>query len=171
MKPRFRRLFLPLIAGVAGLSLAAVTGLALAKTHTTLGTASNAALGKTIVVDSRGLTVYELKGENSHHLLCRTQACFKLWPPVKVASRKSRLTAASGVTGRLGIMHRSGFFQVTLGGHPLYRFAGDSATKGKATGEGIMGFGGTWHVVAASSKQPTSTGTTTNTTPTNPYGY
>jgi predicted lipoprotein with Yx(FWY)xxD motif len=170
MKPRFPRLVLPLIAGVAGLALAALTGLAMAKTHTTLGTASNATLGKTIVVDSRGLTVYELKPETSHHLLCKTKACFNFWPPVKVASAKTKLTAAAGVKGKLGILHRAGIFQVTLAGHPLYRFSGDSAKKGMATGQGIKGFGGTWHVVTASSTQTTMT-TTTNTTPTSPYPY
>ena len=172
MNPKFRRA-LPLVAGVAGLALAALTGLAMAKTHTTLGTASNATIGKTIVVDGRGLTVYELKPETSHHLLCKTKDCFANWPPVKVASAHTKLTAATGIKGRLGITHRSGFFQVTLGGHPLYRFAGDTAKKGNANGQGIHGFGGTWHVVTASSSAPSTTTptTTTNTTPTNPYGY
>jgi predicted lipoprotein with Yx(FWY)xxD motif len=155
------------VAGLAGLALAGLTGMALAATHPTLQTANNASLGKTIVVNSRGLTVYELKGENSYHLLCKTKACFALWPPVTVKSAKTKPTAAHGVKGRLGVLHRNGMFQVTLAGHPLYRFSGDSSTKGKATGDGLKGFGGTWHVVATSSAGTT---TTTSTTPP-PPGY
>jgi predicted lipoprotein with Yx(FWY)xxD motif len=168
MNLKSRRFAVPLVAAVAAVALAALTGLALAKTHTTLGTASNATIGKTIVVDSRGLTVYELKPETTHHLLCKTKACFGFWPPVKVASAKTKLTAATGIKGKLGVLHRNGFFQVTLGGHPLYRFSGDNSKKGMAAGQGIKGFGGTWHVVTASS---THTTTTTTTNPAPPPSY
>jgi len=157
-----------IVAGLAGLAVAGLAGLAPAATHPTLRTATNAALGKKIVVDSRGRTVYELKGEGSHHLLCKkTNRCFSEWPPVTVKSAKTKPTAAAGVKGRLGILHRNGIFQVTLSGHPLYRFSGDASAKGKTSGEGLKDFGGTWHVVAIS-----STGTpTAPTTPTYPPGY
>jgi predicted lipoprotein with Yx(FWY)xxD motif len=163
-----------LIAGAAGLTLAVagVAGAAGAATHKTLNTASNAGLGKSIVVDSRGLTVYELKGEGSYHLLCKTKACFANWPMVTVKSAKTKPTAVKGVTGRLGVLHRNGKFQVTLAGHPLYRFAGDSSKKGATNGEGIKAFGGTWHVVAASSSTTSTTTTTTTDTTPPPYpGY
>ena len=149
-----------IVAGVAGLALAAVAALAMAATHPTLRTAANAALGKTIVVNARGLTVYELRGETSRHLLCKkTNGCFALWPPVTVKSAKTKPTATHGVKGRLGVLHRNGIFQVTLSGHPLYRFSGDSSRKGQTTGDGLQSFGGTWHVVAV------STSTTMNSTP------
>jgi hypothetical protein len=83
------------------------------------------------------------------------------------------VTAAKGIKGKLGVLHRSGFFQVTLNGHPLYTFKLDNAKKGNTTGEGIVSFGGTWHVIAVGSTttntntMPTNTGTTT--TSTNPY--
>jgi predicted lipoprotein with Yx(FWY)xxD motif len=161
MTPRHRSIVLLLVAAVAGFGLAA--GMARAKTHTVLKTASNATIGKTIVVDSRGLTVYTLSGETSHHLKCKKPGgCFANWPPVTVASAKTKLKAGSGVKGRLRILHRSGIFQVTLNGHPLYRFVGDGSKKGKAAGEGITAFGGTWHVVPASTSMSTTT-TTTNT--------
>jgi predicted lipoprotein with Yx(FWY)xxD motif len=160
-RQRARRAVVTLVAGFA---LAALAGLALAKPPATLGTAKNSTIGKTIVVDARGLTVYELRPETTHHLLCtKATGCFQSWPPVKVASAKTKLTAAHGVKGKLGILHRNGIFQVTLGGHPLYRFAGDASKKGMANGHGIHSFGGTWHVVVAAS--------TPNTSPTTPYRY
>jgi predicted lipoprotein with Yx(FWY)xxD motif len=156
-------------AGVATAVLAG--GLALARSHQTLRTASNATIGKTIVVNSKGLTVYELRPETSRHLLCtKTSGCLSEWPPVTVASAKSKITAAPGVKGKLRILHRNGVFQVTLAGRPLYRFRGDSSTRGAAKGQGLQSFGGTWHVVAAGaagggvSTNPDTTDTTATTT-------
>jgi predicted lipoprotein with Yx(FWY)xxD motif len=165
--------FVPvLIVAIGGVAIAGLTGLALAKPSPTLATVKNTTLGKTIVVDSHGLTVYELSPETTHQLLCtKAKGCFKFWPPVTVASAKPKLTAATGVKGKLGVLHRNGLFQVTLAGRPLYRFAGDASKRGEASGQGLHGFGGRWHVVAASGPQPTtSTSTTTATaTPTTPY--
>jgi predicted lipoprotein with Yx(FWY)xxD motif len=156
-----------LIAGIAGAAVAAMTGLALANAPTTLATAHNSVVGETIVVNSSGRTLYVLKPETTHHLLCKTQSCFKIWHPVKVSSRNAKLTEASGIKGKLGILHRDGFNQVTLAGDPLYTFAFDTA-KGQASGQGIHSFGGTWHVVTATASTtmtPTTT-TPTTTTPT-----
>jgi len=63
----------------------------------------------------------------------------------------------------------NGALQVTLGGLPLYRYSGDHA-KGEANGQSIHSFGGTWHVLSATSStspaMPTpSTPTTTPSTP------
>jgi predicted lipoprotein with Yx(FWY)xxD motif len=147
-----------LIAGVAGFAVAALTGLAVAKSAShTLKTSHVHKLG-TIVVDSHGRSVYELRPETSHHLLCTSSACLQFWPPVKVSSAKVKLSKATGIKGKLGTIHRNGFFQVTLGGLPLYRYSGDS-NKGQAKGQGIKTFGGTWHVVGASSHKPTGSTT------------
>jgi predicted lipoprotein with Yx(FWY)xxD motif len=155
---------------VASFTIAAVTGLALARTRPTLATAKNSTIAKTIIVDSRGLTVYELSPETTHHLLCtKANGCFTFWPPVTVPSAKTKLAAASDVKGKLGILHRNGFLQLTLGGRPLYHFAGDDSKTGNANGQGLHSFGGSWHVVAASAPQPTTTMPTTTTTPTTPY--
>jgi len=171
------------IAGLGGAALAALAGLALAKSPPTLGVGHNVRVPKlnkseNIVVDSKSLTVYVLTPETTKSRLCTiTSGCQGIWPPVTVGSAHAKLTAASGVKGKLGITHKFGVFQVTLDGHPLYTFAGDHKTKRNASGEGIVHFGGTWHVVRASATKqaPTHTTTTTTTTtttmPTNPYGY
>jgi predicted lipoprotein with Yx(FWY)xxD motif len=81
--------------------------------------------------------------------------CRMFWPPVTVASAKSKVTAGPGVKGKLGIAHRGKIFQVTLNGHPLYTFSQDK-TKGKAVGDGVVAFKGTWHVWAVTSSKSTS---------------
>lgn len=156
-----------LSAGIAGLTCGALAGgLALASSHPTLGTASNAALGKTIVVDRHGMTVYALRPETARHLLCtKASGCLSAWPPVTVKSRHAKVSAAHGIKGKLGIVHRDGVFQVTLDGHPLYRFGGDQAA-GDAHGQGLHSFGGTWHVIAVKSGSSGATTTTTDTTTT-----
>lgn len=152
-------------AGAAGFAVAGFTGMALGNsTHTTLKTSHNAKLGKTIAVDSTGRTVYVLKPETTHHLLCTSKTCLQFWPPLTVKSGKAKLSKATGIKGKLGVIHRGGFFQVTLGGEPLYHFSEDKG-KGQANGDGIKNFGGIWHVVAASShksgQSPMTTGSST----------
>jgi predicted lipoprotein with Yx(FWY)xxD motif len=170
-----------LTAGLAGVALAALTGIAIAKA-TTVGVANNVKVGtktETIVVGAKGATVYtlgpEIVGRTSHIFCKKANRCFTFWPPVTVPSAHSKLTAAKGVTGKLGILHRDGVFQVTLAGRPLYYFMPDMGKKGLTQGDGIpnlFGGGGKWHVVKASTAAhaPTHT-TTTTTTSTNPYGY
>jgi predicted lipoprotein with Yx(FWY)xxD motif len=119
---------------------------------------------KSIVVNGRGRAVYQLSGDSMGRPKC-TQAngCFQFWPPVKVASVKS-LHKAAGISGKLGSWRRDGFLQVTLNGHPLYTFFQDKQAHA-ATGEALMSFGGTWHVVRGKSTSP-SQGSPTNTTST-----
>lgn len=160
----------------AGLAAGALAGgLALASSTPTVKTADNTALGQKIVVDAKGRTLYELRPETSRHLLChKADSCFGAWPPLTVRSRHAKLTAGHGVKGKLSVVHHDGVWQVALSGHPLYRFAGDSA-PGDANGQGIQSFGGTWHVVALGASAPATTPTETtspdttpaNTTPTN----
>jgi predicted lipoprotein with Yx(FWY)xxD motif len=165
LQRRSARLTATLAAGAAGLSLAGLVGMASAQSPATVATATNATLGETIAVDSHGRTVYELSGETAHHLLCmQGNGCFHIWKPVTVASAKTKLRAAHGTSAKVGLLHRNGIFQVTLGGRPLYRFVGDGSTPGAASGQGIQSFGGTWHVVVTAA----GTGPTTPTTPTVP---
>lgn len=56
-------------------------------------------------------------------------------------------TGSSGV-GTLGTTTSNGVTQVTVGGLPLFTYAGDSA-PGVANGNDLVSFGGTWKVVKA----------------------
>ncbi len=137
---------------------------------TTVGSASNAKLGQQLAVDSQGQTLYALSPETTSHLLCKSNECLKFWPPLTVPSRASKLKAAAGVHGTLGILRRSnGTLQVTLRGMPLYRYSGDRA-KGEANGQNIKSFGGTWHAVTASSS-PAAGKPAPSTTTTPGYEY
>jgi predicted lipoprotein with Yx(FWY)xxD motif len=149
------------LVAIALVVLVATTFAASAPSSLTLNSASNSQLGKPVVVNPQGRTLYVLSPETSRHLLCKSKECLTDWPPLLVKSATSKLKAGTGVKGKLGTLHRSnGAFQVTLNGLPLYRYAGDSA-KGDANGEGIKSFGGTWHAVKAS--VGSSTGSTTPT--------
>ena len=136
--------------GAVLVAVASIAGIAVAAS-TTLGTGKVTIKGtsKTVVVDSGGATLYTLSGETARHLKCTSSACLGAWPPYTV-SASAKLTKSTGVSGTLSKLHRAGFYQVMLSGHPLYRFAPDKGKKGSAMGDGVTAFGGTWHVVAAS---------------------
>jgi predicted lipoprotein with Yx(FWY)xxD motif len=166
---------IPVSSGMATIDpTTAVAPTTPAAVPTTRGTSNNAGLSQTIVVDGRGQTLYELSPETMHHLLCtKANGCFAAWQPLTVKSAKTRLSAAPGIKGKLGILHRNRIFQITLGGHPLYRFSGDGSKAGAASGQGIRSFHGRWHVVMATATVTTPTAPTAPTTPTAPMtpGY
>ncbi len=139
------------IAVAATGSLALLASVAVAATFNSLGVAMATVSGKSesIVVDGRGVTVYELGGESLAHLQCQTRMCFNIWIPVKVSSAGAKLKKASRVPGTLSVFRRvkGGFYQAMLDKHPLYYYSGDNGKRGSAQGQGINSFGGRWHVV------------------------
>jgi predicted lipoprotein with Yx(FWY)xxD motif len=156
---------------VATLAVAAAfAATALGSSSTSVSSASNASLREHILAGPSGHTLYALSPETSSHLLCKSSECLKFWPPLK-ASSAGKVKLGAGVHGKVGILHRSnGISQVTLNGHPLYYFSGDSG-RDEVNGQSLKGFGGTWHVLSASgqpsSKAPAASGAPTSTTPTN----
>lgn len=165
--PRPRRRGRPLgrLAAVSTLTIALVgllVAIALGSTRRATIDAASTRLGR-VVVSPQGRTLYALRPETTHHLLCKSRECFRFWPPLTVASRKAKLKAGAGVHGRLGVLRRNGIFQVTLNGMPLYRYAGDHK-KGDVNGQHIHSFGGVWHVISAAAGGGHSmTGTVTTT--------
>jgi predicted lipoprotein with Yx(FWY)xxD motif len=183
--PRFSRRHalrsaLAVAVGTAGFATAALVAVALAKTFTIntvsnakVTNASNKSVREGIAINGKGFAVYTLSGDSRQHPECtKANQCFKFWFPVKVSSAK-KLSKAPHVKGSLGTWKRNGFIQVTLGGHPLYTFLGDTH-KNAATGEGIKSFGGTWHVVKAGTDKSSTTmtsGTSTTMSSTSTYVY
>jgi predicted lipoprotein with Yx(FWY)xxD motif len=118
-----------------------------------VATVTVAGKSKSIVVDSRGITVYELGGESLARLLCAPRACLNVWLPVRVPSATTKVSAATGVPGKVSILHRvkGGFYQLMLANHPLYYYSLDKGVTGSAKGQGLRSYGGNWHVVQVSS--------------------
>jgi predicted lipoprotein with Yx(FWY)xxD motif len=107
-----------------------------------------------IVATGSGYTLYDFVPDSPDHSACVSATCVLLWPPVTVTGKPtvgSGLRAALVTTFRRG----DGSTQVSYGGHPLYRWNGDTQ-QGMVTGQGVVNEGGAWYVVAASGKQVTT---------------
>jgi predicted lipoprotein with Yx(FWY)xxD motif len=126
-------------------------------------TAHNATLNKTIIVTTKGRSLYTLSNEGHGKITCK-KACLKAWPPLKIAKGAKPVGAK-----HLAVVKRhEGFWQVTYKGRPLYTFSGD-AHKGDVNGEGLKDVG-TWHAAVVPTTPPATTTTTTTTMPA-PYSY
>jgi predicted lipoprotein with Yx(FWY)xxD motif len=134
--------------GLATLALAAVLAvgavvapIALARGgKTVVGETRAPSLHKTVLTNTKGLTLYSLSVEKNGRFIC-TGSCTSTWFPLLV----SRGTKPKGPV-KLGTVKRpEGKIQVTFRGHPLYTFYGDSA-KGQTKGQGFKDVG-TWHAV------------------------
>lgn len=149
---------LSIAIAISGFAMAALVGVAIAKSFT-LKVEKNAKVtnqqGVTRhknILTFHGSAVYMLTGDKKSHPECASSTCLQTWPPVTVSSAK-KLSKAPGISGKLGVWRHKGLGhminQVTLGGHPLYNFSGDTP-NGAAKGEGIS-FGPTevWHAFAA----------------------
>lgn len=132
--------------------------------------AANSTVGKAVLVDSKGLTLYSLSGEHGGKLICTSAGCLKTWPPLTASAG----SAPKGSVGSLGTIKRSGgMVQVTYKGMPLYTFVGDQK-PGDANGQGIKDLGSTWTADTAgagSSSAPASAAPAASTTSSNAGGY
>jgi predicted lipoprotein with Yx(FWY)xxD motif len=103
----------------------------------------------TILVNDAGRTIYLFANDTGTTSTC-TAACAANWPPVPAPSPVP--STAPGVSGQLGSTTRDdGTKQLTVAGHPVYTFAGDTA-KGQTSGHGIVLSGGLWTAVTPAGK-------------------
>jgi predicted lipoprotein with Yx(FWY)xxD motif len=135
---------------------AGARGVATSSSPALVKTAFNKKLGKTIVVDSAGRTLYIFTVDtNGRDTACTPTGpwgaeCPAIWPPLTSASTPS---AGSGIKASLlGVYKRKdGKQQVTYNRHPLYYFHGDLNTPpgdkkpGDVRGQG---FAGEWYVLS-----------------------
>jgi predicted lipoprotein with Yx(FWY)xxD motif len=135
---RGRNVIALILAAALAISAMAVP-MALAKgSKTVVGEASAPSLHKTVLTNTKGLTLYSLSVEKNGKFIC-TGSCTSTWIPLVVAAG----TKPKGPV-KLGTIKRpEGKIQVTFKGLPLYTFDGDSK-KGQANGEGFKDVG-TWH--------------------------
>ncbi len=101
-------------------------------------------LGK-ILVNSQGQVLYSFT-KGGAPVPCNA-SCRTVWPAVTLPAGVTTPTGSTGV-GTLGTTTSNGVTQVTVGGLPLFTYAGDSA-PGVANGNNLVSFGGTWKVVKA----------------------
>jgi predicted lipoprotein with Yx(FWY)xxD motif len=136
-----RGLYALAIAALLAMSAIAVP-MALAKgSKTVTGEATAPKLHKTVLTDTKGLTLYTLVGETHGKFICTTAECLKAWPPLLVTPG----TTPKGPVKLGTIKNPEGKTQVTFKGMPVYTFEGDSK-KGEANGEGLKDVG-VWHAV------------------------
>jgi predicted lipoprotein with Yx(FWY)xxD motif len=160
-RPQSRSLRVGVLLGALVAALTVVgTGTADAKTSktskpTTVKVVTLPNVGAALVDTTSGRTLYTLTDANGAAVAC-TGTCLQAWPAF--ASTTAKATAPKGVTN-LAVAKDT--HQVTWKGLPLYFFVKDTAA-GTANGEGIVSFGGTWHVVRTSAK-PTAASTATTT--------
>ena len=124
-------------AGAAGsVPVPTATGSTVSAQATALGT---------ILVDGQGRTVYEFANDKNSMSTCAA-GCAANWPYVPAPAPLPK--SLPGVTGTLGLATRAdGNRQLTVAGHPVYTFVGDS-TPGQTNGQGVNLNGGVWTVVS-----------------------
>jgi predicted lipoprotein with Yx(FWY)xxD motif len=88
-----------------------------------------------------GLTVYQLAGDSTTSLLCTVASgCTQAWPPI---APPAGVTLSTNFTTFVRADNNA--MQLAYKGHPLYTFAGDSAS-GQTNGNNLTEFGGLWTV-------------------------
>ena len=152
-----------LIAIVAGVAIVAAPGPVSAEGDTARSSAVvkvavNQKLGKAILVNGRGFTLYAYAADRRNLSECVNDAqyhCSKAWPPLRTSGKPH---AGRGVKPALlgTIKRKDGAAQVTYNGHPLYTDAGAAkfslvadAKAGDANGQGFLGI---WFVVSPAGK-------------------
>jgi predicted lipoprotein with Yx(FWY)xxD motif len=137
---RGRNIAALMLAAILAISAVAVP-MALARgSKTVAGEATAPSLHKTVLTNTKGLTLYTLSVEKNGRFIC-TGSCLKSWPPLLVAAG----TTPKGPVKLSTIKRPEGKTQVTFKGSPVYTFSGDSK-KGEANGEGLKDVG-VWHAV------------------------
>ncbi|MFJ6837304.1 hypothetical protein [Streptomyces sp. NPDC091209] len=105
-----------------------------------------------IVTDGRGMTLYRYDKDrpDPSRWTC-AGPCTKTWLPVIV---QDGVQARGVEKSLLGTVHRDGMPQLTLGGWPLYRYAGDTGA-GQVNGQGKDG---QWYAVSPSGQKSALSG-------------
>lgn len=112
----------------------------------------------TVLVNSKGQTLYMLTSEKGGKITCTDDnGCTKVWPDTELPKGTTSATAGSGIQASLlgTVKNSAGDLYVTYHGWPLYTYTGDSG-PGQANGEGITAFGGTWYALSTSGNPVTS---------------
>jgi predicted lipoprotein with Yx(FWY)xxD motif len=120
----------------ASVPAGSATGAVVSSASTTLGT---------VLVSKTGLTLYDFANDTGGRSTCNA-GCAETWRPV--AAPDALPSSLPGVAAKLGSTVRSdGSKQLTVSGHPVYTFEGDSG-PGQTNGNGLTLNGGLWTAVS-----------------------
>lgn len=151
------------LAGLVAAALA-LPAAATAATKTVAKEGTVASLGKTVLTNNAGRTLYTLSAEKNGRFIC-TEGCTSTWKPLLVPAG----TNPKGPVALGTVMRPEGRTQVTFKGRPLYTFAADGK-PGEAKGEGVKDVG-TWHAAVIGSASAAPEPPHEPTPPSNPYPY
>jgi predicted lipoprotein with Yx(FWY)xxD motif len=99
----------------------------------------------TVLVGRTGLTLYDFANDTGGRSTCNG-ACADTWRPV--AAPDPLPASLPGVPAALGsTMRNDGSTQLTISGHPVYTFQGDSG-PGQTNGNGLTLNGGLWTAIS-----------------------
>ena len=119
-------------------------------------TANNKTLGKKILVNRKGMTLYSLSVERKGKFVCTDSMCLSLWRPLTIAKG----SVATGISHLMVVKRPDGRRQVAYRGGPLYTFAEDTRA-GDVKGNGFRDVG-VWRVATVSAAAPPPATTTTS---------
>jgi predicted lipoprotein with Yx(FWY)xxD motif len=149
-----RRLVVGLLLAAAIMGIAATATARVDKT-TVVTVAFNKAIGKPIVVDGRGMTLYIFTLDKPGQATCTTGlpivSCGKQWPGLFAPAHAGAGVAAA----KLGTAKRNdGHTQVTYYRRALYFYAGMAGSPGdKKPGDvNGQGYSSYWYVIGANGK-------------------
>jgi predicted lipoprotein with Yx(FWY)xxD motif len=137
-----------------------------AEEGTTFVSLGNAGALGMVLVDSKGMTLYEFQKDQGEESACNGE-CAKAWPPLLTEGEPQPSNGASA--SKLGTIEREdGTTQVTYAGRPLYGFVGDKG-PGEANGNDVTAFGAQWYALTGEGEEASESdggGTTTGGTTT-----
>ncbi|HEY6550929.1 MAG TPA: hypothetical protein VIY71_07000 [Solirubrobacterales bacterium] len=111
--------------------------------------ASAPKLGR-IIVDSKGLTLYDFHKDKGTTSACYG-GCAKVWPPLTTEGNPQ--VGEGAMASKLGTTKRKdGTLQVTYAGHPLYTYTADTK-PGDAKGNDFSSFGAEWYALQPSGEE------------------
>lgn len=103
-----------------------------------------------IIVDSKGLTLYDFHKDKGTTSSCYG-SCAQVWPPLITTGKPQ--AGEGAMASKLGTTKRKdGTLQVTYAGHPLYTYTADTK-PGDTTGNDIDSFGAEWYALQPSGEE------------------
>jgi predicted lipoprotein with Yx(FWY)xxD motif len=102
--------------------------------------------GRTVLVDSEGMTLYALDGEKGGKFTCTDAKCLAAWAPVTEEP-------GDDVDGLATVERPDGMRQVTYKDEPLYTYTADKE-QSDVKGDGV----GNWHAVTVDGEPSDSGG-------------